>query len=42
MGWDKGGTVDIRWPGKSSLLNRDLEVARERVRQVPERIVFRA
>ena len=33
MGWEKGGTVDIRWLGKASLLNNKSYVGRKEVRQ---------
>lgn len=33
MGWEKGGTVDIRWLGKTSLLNNKSRVGMKEVRQ---------
>lgn len=33
MGWEKGGTIDIRWLGEVSLLNNKSHMGRKEVRQ---------
>lgn len=33
MGWEKGGTVDVRWLGKASPLNNKSHVGRKEERQ---------